>query len=140
MREATEQERRGVNKHFRSISQRVYTQEEVINMRNKIAHEVSEKMYYMKSCPNERNIIVGVITGHRETYESLCPTCENTDCVINKSLIPREDVMSMLAEILNACLELKEDKTNCINIDDVIQMIQEEVNKLKGNADDITNG
>ena len=135
MREATEQERQGVNECIRSISQKVYTQEEVTNMLNKIAHEVSEKMYYMKSCPNERNIIVGVITGHRETYESLCPTCKNTDCVINKSLIPGEDVVNMLTEILNVCLELKEDKTSYIHIDDMIQMIQEEVNKLKGDTD-----
>ena len=47
--------------------------------REKIAEDVADKMDYMGSCLNEKNIILGIITGKRGTLESLCSTC-NQSC------------------------------------------------------------
>lgn len=47
MREATEQERQGVNEYIRSISQRVYSKNEVIAMLEELKEEITAlPMYY----------------------------------------------------------------------------------------------
>lgn len=49
-------------------------------LREEIAQEVADKMDYMGTCLNERNIILGIITGKREHIGSLCDKCWVTDC------------------------------------------------------------
>ena len=53
-------------------------------LREKIAQEVADKMDYMGTCLNERNIILGIITGKREYIGSLCDKCWVTDCKSNE--------------------------------------------------------
>ena len=49
-------------------------------LREKIAQDVADKMAYMGTCLNERNIILGIIRGKREHIGSLCDKCWITDC------------------------------------------------------------
>ena len=51
-------------------------------LRNKIAQEVANKMDYMDTCLNERNIILGIITGKREYNHSLCDEC-HIECSVH---------------------------------------------------------
>lgn len=51
-------------------------------LRNKIAQEVADKMVYMNTCLNERNIILGIITGKREHNHSLCDEC-HIECSVH---------------------------------------------------------
>ena len=51
-------------------------------LRNKIAQEVADKMDYMNTCLNERNIILGIITGKREHNHSLCDECR-IECLVH---------------------------------------------------------
>lgn len=59
--------------------------------REKIAEDVADKMDYMDSCLNEKNIILGIITGKRETLDSLCSTCKSESCVSNGTAISKAD-------------------------------------------------
>lgn len=59
--------------------------------REKIAEDVADKMNYMGSCLNEKNIILGIITGKRETTDSLCSTCESESCISNGTAISKAD-------------------------------------------------
>lgn len=47
-------------------------------LRRKIAKQVEEKMYYLKSCPNERDIILNIILP-KEDRLPLCSHCRK-DC------------------------------------------------------------
>ena len=53
-------------------------------LREKIAQEVANKMDYMGTCLNERNIILGIITGKRKHTGSLCDKCWVADCKIKE--------------------------------------------------------
>ena len=50
-------------------------------LRKKIAKQVADKMYYMNTCLNERDIILGIICKDREFVEPHCFTdCTNVEC------------------------------------------------------------
>jgi len=73
------------------------TYEERLNTeREKIAEDVADKMAYMGSCLNERNIILGIITGKRETLDSLCSICKSESCVSNGTAISKTDYEARL--------------------------------------------
>ena len=73
--------------------------------REKIAEDVANKMDYMGSCLNEKNIILGVITGKRETLDSLCSTCKSESCVSNGTAISKADYETRLKADMVAMLE-----------------------------------
>lgn len=65
--------------------------------RKKIAEDIADKMNYMGSCLNEKNVILGIITGKRETpLDSLCPICKSEDCVSNGTAISKADYENRL--------------------------------------------
>jgi len=64
--------------------------------REKIAEDIADKMAYMGSCLNERNIILGIITGKRETLDSLCSICKSESCVSNGTAISKTDYEARL--------------------------------------------
>ena len=51
-------------------------------IRERISNDVADKMDYMNTCLNTRNIILGIITGKISTTDSLCDECNNEDCTI----------------------------------------------------------
>ena len=54
-------------------------------LRNKIAKRVEEKMKYLNTCYNERDIILRIVKNSKESIELHCNTdCPNKDCVSNK--------------------------------------------------------
>lgn len=54
-------------------------------LRNKISKQVEEKMKYLSTCYNERDIILRIIKNSKETIEFHCNTdCPDKDCVLNK--------------------------------------------------------
>ena len=59
-------------------------------LRNKIAQEVADKMDYMNTCLNERNIILGIITGKREHNHSLCNECR-IECSVHNETKAKQD-------------------------------------------------
>ena len=62
-------------------------------------------MDYMGSCLNEKNIILEVITGKRETTESLCSTCESVSCESNGTAISKADYNERLKTDMIATLD-----------------------------------
>ena len=72
--------------------------------RKKIAEDVANKMDYMGSCLNEKNIILGIITGKRETLDSLCSVCKSEDCVSNGTAISKADYENRLKADMIAIL------------------------------------
>jgi len=120
--------------------------------REKIAEGVADKMDYIRSCLVERNIILGTITGKRETLDiCLCSTCKSKSCVSNDTAISKADyearlkvdMMAMLEEIR---LKIKEKsyydttiignyedevRTELVELDDVNEIIQDKINTLK---------
>jgi hypothetical protein len=119
--------------------------------RKKIAEDVDDKMAYMGSCLNERNIILGIITGKRETLDSLCSTCKSESCVSNGTAISKADyearlkadMMAMLEEIKLKITEKSfhdttiignyedEVRINLVELDDVNDIIQEKISTLE---------
>ena len=61
-------------------------------LRNKIAQEVADKMDYMNTCLNERNIILGIITGKREHNHSLCNECRIECSVHNETKVHKGNI------------------------------------------------
>lgn len=54
-------------------------------LRNNISKQVEEKMKYLNSCYNERDIILRIIKNSKESIELHCNTdCPNKDCALNK--------------------------------------------------------
>ena len=56
------------------------------DLRRKIAKQVEEKMYYLKSCPNERDIILNIILPKEDriSFYSHCKRdCLDTTCEAN---------------------------------------------------------
>lgn len=72
--------------------------------REKIAEDVANKMDYISSCLNEKNIILGVITGKRETTDSLCSICKSEGCVSNGTAISKADYEARLKTNIVAIL------------------------------------
>lgn len=72
--------------------------------REKIAENVANKMSYMGICLNERNIILGIITGKRETLDSLCSICKSESCVSKGTAISKADYENRLKADLKAIL------------------------------------
>ena len=127
--------------------------------RKKIAEDVDDKMGYMGSCLNERNIILGIITGKRETLDSLCSTCKLESCVSNGTAIPKSDYENrlkadMVAMLTEIQLEIEEldsmviydgdaigsigipiFSTNYIRKKKVNNIIQQKINELKENSE-----
>ena len=55
-------------------------------LRRKIAKQVEEKMYYLKSCPNERDIILNIILPKEDRipfYSHCRRDCPSTTCESN---------------------------------------------------------
>lgn len=55
-------------------------------LRRKIAQEVQEKMYYLKSCPNERDMILNIILPKEDRlllYSHCRKDCLDTTCEAN---------------------------------------------------------
>ena len=118
--------------------------------RKKIAEDVDDKMGYMGSCLNERNIILGIITGKRETLDSLCSTCKLESCVSNGTAISKADYKNrlkadMVAMLTEIQLEIEEfEKPHCHNASHadgcvskwkVEGVIQQKISDLRGNAE-----
>ena len=119
--------------------------------REKIAEDVANKMNYMGSCLNEKNIILGVITGEREYKDSLCYLCKAPDCLSNGSAISKKDYKARLKADMVAMLEdldlrlaeqynenkyvLHNDSYN-VGIEQAQSLIQERINALKENDED----
>lgn len=54
---------------------------------NQIAEELKEKMMYMGTCLNERDIILDIILGKRIPRDLHCNTdCKNDECKLYKNL------------------------------------------------------
>ena len=56
------------------------------DLRRKIAKQVEEKMYYLKSCPNERDIILNIILPKEDRipfYSHCRRDCPSTTCESN---------------------------------------------------------
>ena len=57
-------------------------------LRRKLAKRLSNKMGYMGTCPNERDIILNIVLPKKDRYTKIihCNTdCWNTDCLCHKS-------------------------------------------------------
>lgn len=55
-------------------------------LRRKIAKQVEEKMYYLKSCPNERDMILNIILPKKDRtpfYSHCRKDCSSTTCEAN---------------------------------------------------------
>ena len=55
-------------------------------IRRKIAKQVEEKMYYLKSCPNERDMILNIILPKKDRtlfYSHCRRDCPSTACESN---------------------------------------------------------
>lgn len=55
-------------------------------IRRKIAKQVEEKMYYLKSCPNERDIVLNMIRPKKDRtlfYSHCRKDCLDTTCEAN---------------------------------------------------------
>ena len=55
-------------------------------IRRKIAKQVEEKMYYLKSCPNERDMILNIILPKKDRlplYSHCRKDCSSTTCESN---------------------------------------------------------
>ena len=114
--------------------------------REKIAEDVADKMGYMGSCLNERNIILGIITGKRETFDSLCSICKSESCISNGTAIPKADyekrlkadMVAMLTEIqleieeLNTPPAYQDEDYFLIGTNRCSELIQQKIDKLKG--------
>ena len=62
-------------------------QENEGEIRVKIAEEVKEKMMYMGTCLNERDIILDIILGRRIPRDLHCNTdCKDDECKLYKNL------------------------------------------------------
>lgn len=67
------------------------------DLRRKIAKQVEEKMYYLKSCPNERDMILNIILPKKDRLplyshcrkDCLDTTCESNIDVDNQPIINR---------------------------------------------------
>jgi hypothetical protein len=117
--------------------------------REKIAEDVADKMNYMGSCLNEKNIILGVITGKREILDSLCSTCKSESCVSNGTAISKADyearlkadMVAMLEELKEQLREMHEDFFETEHFDeaygvsDSMDVIQQKIDSLKGGED-----
>ena len=56
------------------------------DLRRKIAKQVEEKMYYLKSCPNERDMILNIILPKEDRlplYSRCRKNCLDTTCENN---------------------------------------------------------
>lgn len=56
------------------------------DLRRKIAKQVEEKMYYLKSCPNERDMILNIILPKEDRlplYSHCRKDCSSTTCEAN---------------------------------------------------------
>ena len=109
--------------------------------REKIAENVANKMDYMGSCLNEKNIILGVITGKRETTESLCATCKSESCVSNGTAISKADYENRLKADLVSMLEdldlqIEESAAYNLEVAKVQRLIRDRIDKLKENKDE----
>ena len=72
-------------------------------LREFIASAVDDKMGYLNTCPNERNIILGIIRGKRYDTESHCGRdCNNTDCKSHPDYKPKEGHWIHLDDCANA--------------------------------------
>ena len=106
--------------------------------RKKIAEDVAVKMDYMGSCLNEKNIILGIITGKRKTLDSLCSTCKSESCVSNGTAIPKADYENRLkADLVAMLIRLNNEIDDLRAYDDIEtvdkceEIIQQKINKLK---------
>lgn len=56
-------------------------------LRRKIAEEVQEKMYYLNTCPNERDMILNIILPKEDrispSYRHCRKDCASTTCELN---------------------------------------------------------
>lgn len=55
-------------------------------LRRKIAQEVQEKMYYLNTCPNERDLILNIILPKKDrisSYRHCKRDCTSTTCELN---------------------------------------------------------
>ena len=52
-------------------------------LRRKIANRVADKMAYLNTCPNERDIILNIILSKKDIFDwdLHCNKCNNKDCV-----------------------------------------------------------
>jgi len=112
--------------------------------REKIAENVANKMSYMGTCLNERNIILGIITGKRETLDSLCSICKSESCVSKGTAISKSDYEArlkadMVAMLEELDLELYEqyDDTDLLKVKYVRQAIQQKINALKIKSEEL---
>jgi len=112
--------------------------------REKIAEDVAVKMNYMGSCLNEKNIILGVITGKRETTGDLCSICKSEDCISNGTAISKADYKKRLRVDLKTILEeLQREIDDIVKQEEPIdnkwstglhyseKIIQEKIDKIK---------
>lgn len=97
--------------------------------REKIAEDVANKMDYMGTCLNEKNIILGIITGERETLNSLCSTCKSESCIANHTAFSKADyearlkieMVAMLTEILTDFDTLIEPNSTRLDCESIIE-------------------
>jgi len=108
--------------------------------RKKIAEDVADKMAYMGSCLNERNIILGIITGKRETLDSLCSICKSESCVSNGTAISKTDyevrLKADMAEILDKLIAEIQCLRNCSCScsDGIIDDVEDLIEKYKAES------
>ena len=117
--------------------------------RKKIAEDVADEMDYMHTCLNERKVILGIITGKRERFDSLCSTCKSEFCVCNGTAIPKANYENRLKADMVAMLEeLKSEFEENVLADDpntllpflqaretCIAIIQQKINSLKAESE-----
>ena len=51
-------------------------------LRKKIAEQIADKMMYMNTCPNERDIILNIILSKKDRFKwhIHCNECHNKNC------------------------------------------------------------
>lgn len=117
--------------------------------REKIAEAVADKMDYTHTCLNERNTILGIITGKSERFDSLCSTCKSEFCVCNGTAISKADYETrlkadMVAMLTDIQMEIDELPVHVVSntgsiirmeiapsAEDVYELIQDKINVLK---------
>lgn len=104
--------------------------------RKKISEDVANKMNYMGSCLNEKNIILGIITGKRETLDSLCSICKSENCISNGTAISKVDYGNRLKADMIAILgKIRAEIEQLPITDTAVRLVTEILDKYKAESD-----